>query len=413
MNILSLYQLNSIVHDTIKSCMNDSYWVQAEVAEARERGGHCYIDLIERQDGSNTPIAHSSARCWRSSWAFIKQNFIHVTGQPLSPGMKILMEVSPEFHPAYGFSWIITDIDPSFTVGDMARKRQEILKQLTDEGVINLNKEQSLSPFANSIAVISSETAAGYGDFCNQLHDNAYGYTFSTKLFPAIMQGEMVETSVIDALGHIFRNIDKYDCVVIIRGGGASADMSGFDSLSLAEHVANFPLPVITGIGHERDECVLDIISHTRVKTPTAAASFLIDNIHRTNLHIDALASSLQTIVKGRLEREKLSLLSISATIPRLVSTIVSRQRISMENLENRLSNGVRSLFTNHNYRLSLIAQKLASANPELQLSRGYTITTSGGRVIRNLSDISKGDIIETRTSEGVIKSIVSDIEKN
>ena len=234
-------------------------------------------ELIEKDEQTATPIAKASAKCWASKWAVVRPYFERTTGQRLVAGMKVLLKVYPQFHEAFGFSWIVTDIDPTYTLGDMARQRQEIIRQLKAEGVFDLQKELTLPLFCQRIAVISSETAAGYGDFCHQLDNNPYGFQFETHLFPAIMQGESTESSIINALTRIYDQ--PFDCVVIIRGGGATSDLSGFDTLALAEHVANFPIPIITGIGHERDECILDMVSHTRVKTPTAAAALLIEHL--------------------------------------------------------------------------------------------------------------------------------------
>jgi exodeoxyribonuclease VII large subunit len=269
---LSLFELNSIVSEIISMSLPDSYWVEAELSEAREAyGGHCYMELIEKDERSNTPIAKAHASCWRNRWMLIKPHFERVTGQRIHAGMKVLLKVHAQFHENYGFSWIVDDIDPNYTLGDMARKRQEIIQTLKEDGVFELQKELRLPMFCQRIAVISSASAAGYGDFCNQLADNGYGLQFVTSLFPATMQGEGVEQSVIAALNQINAEWEQWDCVVIIRGGGATSDLSGFDTLALAENVANFPLPIITGIGHERDESVLDMISFRRVKTPTAA----------------------------------------------------------------------------------------------------------------------------------------------
>ena len=277
---LSLFELNSIVREVISMSLPDSYWVEAELSEAREGyGGHCYLELIEKEERSNTPIAKAHASCWRNRWMFIKPNFERITGQRIHAGMKVLLKVHAQFHENYGFSWIVDDIDPNYTMGDMARKRLEIINTLKAEGVFELQKELALPMFCQRIAVISSATAAGYGDFCNQLADNDYGLQFQTRLFPATMQGEGVEQSVIAALDSINAEWEQFDCVVIIRGGGATSDLSGFDTLALAENVANFPLPIITGIGHERDESVLDMISFQRVKTPTAAAAFLVNHL--------------------------------------------------------------------------------------------------------------------------------------
>ena len=271
----SLLELNQMVRETIECEMPDEYWVEAELSECRELRGHCYMELIQKDERTATPVAKSPAKCWANKWAVIRPYFERTTGQQLHAGMKVLLKVYAQFHEAYGFSWIVTDINPEYTLGDMARKRQEIIRQLKAEGVFDLQKELTLPPFCQHIAVISSQTAAGYGDFCNQLSDNPYGFQFQTQLFPAIMQGEGVEQSIIDALEKIYSLTSsfspltsKFDCVVIIRGGGSTGDLSGFDTLALAENVANFPLPIITGIGHERDESILDMISHTRVKTP-------------------------------------------------------------------------------------------------------------------------------------------------
>ena len=323
----SLFELNRLVRETIECEMPDEYWVEAELSECRETRGHCYMELIEKDEKTATPIAKASAKCWASKWMLVRPYFERTTGQRLVAGMKVLLKVYPQFHEAFGFSWIVTDIDPTYTLGDMARKRQEIIRQLKEEGVFDLQKELSLPLFCQRIAVISSETAAGYGDFCNQLSDNPYGFQFQTWLFPATMQGEGVEQSIISALEKIYSISSlhsplstKFDCVVIIRGGGATSDMSGFDTLALAENVANFPLPIITGIGHERDESILDMVSHMRVKTPTAAAALLIDHLKQV---LDTINNSQNTITRS--VQQKLSvlnaqLLAVSEAIPRLFS---------------------------------------------------------------------------------------------
>ena len=270
---MTLLELNSILGEVIETSMPGEYWVEAEIAELRELGGHCYIELIEKDEKSNTPIAKASAKCWRSHWGLVKSAFMQATNKPLAKGMKVLVKVYAQFHANYGFSWIITNIDPTYSLGSMALKRQQIIAQLKEEGVFDANKELTIPLFVQRIAVISSANAAGYGDFCNHLNDNQFGYQFHTTLFPAIMQGEGVENSIVQALNAVFSRMDDFDCVVITRGGGATSDLSGFDALNLARNVANFPLPVITAIGHDRDESVLDMISNVRVKTPTAAAS--------------------------------------------------------------------------------------------------------------------------------------------
>ena len=248
----TLFELNRLVRQSIELSMRGEFWVEAELSEARENNGHCYMSLVQKDEVGNTPLAKASAKCWHSSWLPLRQKFEKITGMRVCPGMKVLLKVYPQFHEAFGFSWIVVDIDPTYTLGDMARRRMEIIKRLEEEGVLELNKQLPLPMFMQRIAVVSSPTAAGYGDFRDQLQANPYGYQFSITLFPATMQGEDVEQSIVGVLNEIYQREADFDCVVIIRGGGASSDLSGFDSLALAENVANFPLPVIAGIGHER-----------------------------------------------------------------------------------------------------------------------------------------------------------------
>ena len=302
---LTLYDLNSLVADVIDTALTRAYWVEAELSEVRENRGHCYMELIEKDDTGNVPIARASAKCWRNVWSAISPYFVRITGQQIHAGMKVMLQVHAQFHPQYGFSWIVDDINPEFTMGDMLRKRRDIVRRLQAEGVFDLQKGLRLSLFAQRIAVISSETAAGYGDFCSQLETNEYGFRFRVEIFPAVMQGEQVEQSIIAALDSINERESEFDAVVIIRGGGATADLSGFDTLELAENVANFPLPVITGIGHERDESVLDMVSFLRVKTPTAAAAFLIDQLSVTLGRIERAQTAIADGVRRKMEAEK------------------------------------------------------------------------------------------------------------
>ena len=424
---LTLYELNSLVREVIECEMPNEYWVEAELSECRESRGHCYMELIQKDEKNATPIAKASAKCWASKWMIVRPYFERTTGQQLHIGMKVLLKVYPQFHEAYGFSWIVTDIDPTYTLGDMARKRQEIIRQLKEEGVFDLQKELQLPLFCQHIAVISSETAAGYGDFCNQLADNPYGFQFSSQLFPAIMQGEGVEQSIIAALERIY-NMD-FDCVVIIRGGGATSDMSGFDTLALAENVANFPLPIITGIGHDRDESILDMVSHTRVKTPTAAAALLIDHLKAV---LDTLNDAQDRLIYST--RQKLSMLdsqlsTLSEAIPRLFSIVRTRQEARLDtyyqrilshiqqrvvtsqsdirNYEQQLMTAIDRRLTSENHRLQLMEEKAKSLDPTLLLRRGYSITLKDGKAVRDVQALQKGDEIETRLANGLIHSTV------
>ena len=378
-----MLELNRMVRESIECEMPEEYWVEAELSECRETRGHCYMELIQKDELSATPVAKAQAKCWANKWLTIRPYFERITGQQLHAGMKVLLQVYPQFHEAYGFSWIVNDIDPTYTIGDMARKRQEIIKKLKDEGVFDLQKELRLPMFCQRIAVISSQTAAGYGDFCNQLADNPYGFKFETQLFPATMQGEGVEQSIISALERIYDT--DYDCVVIIRGGGATSDMSGFDTLALAENVANFPIPIITGIGHERDESILDMVSHTRVKTPTAAAAFLIEHLKEV---LDVIDNSQDRIT-------------------RFFSLVKTRQESKLDMLEQRMRTSIDRRLTSESHKLELISEKLKALDPTLLLARGYSITMHNGHAVKDASFLAPGTEIETRLAKGTIHSII------
>ena len=404
---LTLRQLNLMVRDAIEMQMPDEYWVEAELAECRERGGHCYLELIEKEDATNTPVAKASAKCWRQTWQMIQPYFERTTGQALRTGMKVLLKVYAQFHETYGFSWIVTDIDPTYTLGDMARKRQEIIRQLKEEGVFDLQRELCIPLFAKRIAVISAAEAAGYGDFCRQLEDNEYGFKFEITLFPAIMQGEQVESSVVEALNAIYHSIRDFDVVVIIRGGGATSDLSGFDTLALAENVAQFPIPVITGIGHDRDESILDMVANTRVKTPTAAAALLIDNLRQVLERINNAQQRITLAIHQRIANHKSRLTSLQTLIPALVERTLSNAKHRIELMQNRLPAVTERIITNQKHKLSQIELMLQSYDPQLLLKRGYSITLMNGRAIRDPKELKVGDEIETRVEKGTIRSVV------
>ena len=407
-----MFELNRMVRESIELSMPDEYWVEAELSECRESRGHCYMELIQKDELSATPIAKASAKCWANKWLTIRPYFERTTGQQLHAGMKVLLKVYPQFHEAYGFSWIVSDIDPTYTLGDMARKRQEIIQKLKAEGVFDLQKELQLPMFCQRIAVISSQTAAGYGDFCNQLADNPYGFQFQTQLFPAIMQGEGVEQSIICALENIydsqFSNLNsKFDAVVIIRGGGATSDMSGFDTLALAENVANFPIPIITGIGHDRDESILDMVSHTRVKTPTAAAAFLISHLKEVLDVIDNSQDLITRYAQQKLSTLNSQLSTLSESIPRLFSLVKTRQEAKIESLWIKIPMLLERKLTGDTHRLQLIEERLKALDPTLLLARGYSITMHNGRAVRDASQLPPGTEIETRLARGTVHSIV------
>lgn len=424
---MTLLELNGLVRSVIETTLRGDYWVEAELSEARESRGHCYMELVQKAADGATPVARASAKCWRDKWSALRPLFEKSTGQTLHPGMKVMLRVYAQFHEAYGFSWIVTDIDPTYTLGDMARKRLEIIRRLKEEGVMELNKELPMPLFAQRIAVISSATAAGYGDFRNQLADNEYGYRFATRLFEAAMQGEQVERSVIAALNRIYAEAGDFDCVVIIRGGGATSDMSGFDSLALAENVANFPLPVITGIGHDRDESILDMVSHTRVKTPTAAAAFLVSHLHAIDEHIDDCRHRIALQVSAALRSERQHVALMAERIPTLFNVVKTRNTTTLDIIATRLLAAATRRMGDCRHRTDLLQQAIAPAakramaaerhrvemaeqrakalDPALLLRRGYSITLREGRAVRDAALLKVGDEIETRLEKGIIKS--------
>ena len=429
---LSLLELNSLVRELIEMEMPNEYWVEAELSECRESRGHCYMELIQRDERSATPVARASAKCWASKWMLVRAHFERTTGQQLRAGMKVLLSVYAQFHEAYGFSWIVTDIDPNYTLGDQARRRQEIIRQLKDEGVFDLQRELHLPMFCLNIAVISSQTAAGYGDFAAQLADAPFA--FRTQLFAATMQGEGVEQSIIAALERIYNaqctmHNAQFDCVVIIRGGGATSDMSGFDTLALAENVANFPIPIITGIGHDRDESILDMVSHQRVKTPTAAAAFLIDHAQTV---LDSLNDAQNRISRHALQRLltlNAQLTALNTQIANVFSVVKTRQDARLNQMYSRIAHRAQQrLVTRQSsltalsdripmlldrrlqaekHRLELLTEKVKTLDPALLLKRGYSITMKDGHAVRDPKDLRPGDQIETRLEKGTFKSTV------
>ena len=429
MKTVTLFELNNLVREVISSTLSEEYWVEAELSEVHEVRGHCYMELIQKELFSNTPVAKASAKCWKNKWSLLREKFAKVTREGLKPGMKVLLKVYADFHEAYGFAWIVTDINPEFTMGDMARKRQEIIDTLKREGIFELQKELVLPLFAQRIAVISSENAAGYGDFCHQLADNPQQLKFYTRLFPAVMQGEGVEESVIGALNSINEDIEKFDAVVIIRGGGATSDLSGFDTLRLAENVANFPIPIITGIGHDRDESIVDMVAHTKVKTPTAAAALLIDHLNHVLERLLDAQAELIAAVRHRSELEQARLVRMSEKIPMLFSLVKTRQeqridrhlanitaalndKLSREHhrlslIESQFGPTLLQQLTRENYRLQLLQQRLEALNPQRLLQRGYSITLCKGKVVRDARQLKAGDEIETKLANGKITSII------
>lgn len=405
MDNISLFELNRKIAEVVTATFDDLYWIVAEVSEIRvAANGHCYLELIEKAARNTTIVARARATVWSNRWTILRQFFEEATNQRLSAGMKILVCVQVQMHEAYGYSLNIVDIDPSFTLGEMAMRRQEIIKQLTTEGLIDMNKEVEMPIAPQRIAIISASNAAGYGDFCHQLVNNDYGVVFYTHLFSASMQGSNTEGSIITALNKIYDNIDNFDVVVIIRGGGGVADLSSFDSYELAVNIANFPLPVIVGIGHERDKTVLDVVANKSVKTPTAAAAYLIDILADQLLHIDELKKHIIDTLQRLLDLNKTKINNCLSTIRG--SQIKLRDQLNyLEIIKERVKLFSAMKIENETKRQKLLENSIQLCRPENILNRGFSITRINGKTIKNISDIPQDTIIETQTSSGIIKS--------
>lgn len=428
--VLSLYELNGLVRRSIQACLPDEYWVQAELSDVRSNySGHCYLELVQKDPKSNSLVAKARGMIWSNVFFRLKSYFEEETGQAFVSGIKVLVKVTVGFHELYGFSLTIIDIDPTYTLGDMARRRKEILNRLDAEGILTLNKELDFPELPQRIAVISSATAAGYGDFCNQLENNIYGFQFFTRLFPAVMQGDKVESSIIAALDAINAEIDNWDVVVIIRGGGATSDLSGFDTYDLAANCAQFPLPIITGIGHERDDTVLDMISHTRVKTPTAAAEFLIARFAEVAGKLEKCISFLHERVPLLLRRQVDLLDKWVARIPARVQMRLQDEHFVQERFVTRLDKALHTRLLNEQHRLDLesrlqrvwsmyvvkeqhrlemLAQQVKSASPDVLLKKGYSITLKNGKAVTDISVLEEGDELVTRVANGTFRSKVT-----
>ena len=432
----------------------ENVWIVAEIGEIKfNRNGHAYLELIEKDTASDKIIAKASANIWSYTLRMLRPYFETTTGRELSSGLKVLVAVSVEFHELYGFSLNIKDIDPAYTLGDIELQRLRIIQQLTEEGVISMNKELDLPVVIQKIAVITSPTAAGYQDFMNQLQKNPYGYHFYCKLFPAVMQGDQTESSIITALDYIFDFEDIFDAVVIIRGGGSRSDLMWFDNYKLAYHITQFPLPVISGIGHEKDVSVVDLVSHTSLKTPTAAAEFLITQMAGFELRIDeltenmtdfcsyffdseyervdSLANIMVPLVQKRLHQEsnridlagqKVSLLTkslierqyrqfetLQMDLKRLAKSFIKWKSRELEQYSEKIVRNLAHIYKKENQLVTYLENSVQHFNPENILKKGYSITKHNGKIISTTDDVGVEDELETILFKGKTSSIIKE----
>ena len=408
MTSITLSELTEQIQHTIKHSFDLPVWIRAEISELRENpGGHCYLELIEKDSESDTLLAKSKATIWASTYRMLKPYFETSTGQTLRSGLKVLVSVSVEFHRVYGFSLNLRDIDPTFTIGEMAARRLQIIKQLEADGVVEMNKQLVMPVLVQRLAVISSSTAAGYGDFCDQLKNDSSHFAFYIHLFPAIMQGDQAEGSIIAALEKIYDQIDLFDVVVIIRGGGATTDLACFDSYDLALNCAQFPLPVIAGIGHQRDYTILDMVAHTSLKTPTAVAEFMIANLQEAENAAMDLVSDIRSIIKNRIEHELRKADQAKMRIKQTLRSWVVQRTHVLERQKSRLQSTVRMQLLKQNNKLALLEKNIEKHSPVFLLKYGYTITTLNGKRITSAGQVKTGDKIRTFVHDGEFGSKV------
>lgn len=431
----SLLELNNRIKNALLEAFPETCWIRAEMSDVRTNAasGHCYLEFIEKNPVTGQLVARARGSIWAKTFRLLKPYFEMETGQQFASGLKVLVKVAVEFHELYGYSLTVLDIDPAYTLGDMVRRRMEIIRQLQEEGVFTLNKELPFPTLPKRVAVITSPTAAGYEDFLNQLANNTAGYPFYTKLFPALMQGERTEESVIAALERIYQHLDCFDVVVIIRGGGATSDLNSFDSYLLAANCAQFPLPIITGIGHERDDTILDLVAHTRMKTPTAVAEFLIARMDKAAGELDSLqqsvsllateilsaqknqlhtlANRLPALALNRIERNRSLLQRLGGQLPLMVSSLLKQRRATVDTWQLHLKNRTETWLAEQNRFIQLTEQFVKMASPEYLLKRGYSLTLKEGKIVKQATDLQSGDEIVTRFSDGEIRASVTQVQ--
>ncbi len=427
---ISLLDLNRRIAGHLRAGDLQNVWVLAELSDVSVRSGHCYMELLQKDDNGVT-VAKARATIWASAFSGIRAEFYATTGQDFASGMKLMVRISVNMHPLYGMSMNITAVNPDYTAGDLLRRRREMLQRLQSEGIADINRSLCFPEPTLRIAVVSSQTAAGYGDFMNQLAGNPLRLKFKVTLFPATLQGDSTPPTVINALRKIEASQQYFDCVVIIRGGGSTSDLMSFENYDLAAAVASFPLPVIVGIGHERDITILDYVACKRVKTPTAAAEWLIELGSKSLARLDSLGRDIALEASRRLNTAESKLARMAGALPSLASTTLAHavtrierlsatlQGVSTRQIAPRIQSLARmgerlALLTRHTIdtrrqKLDALQSLLNALSPEATLRRGYSITRHGGRAITSASLVKPGDVITTTLADG---TIISTVEK-
>jgi len=406
MTSITLSELTNQIQQVIRSNFDTPQWIRAEISELRENpGGHCYLELVEKDDASDALLAKTKATIWASTYRMLKPYFESSTGQSLRAGLNVLVSVTVEFHGVYGFSLNIRDIDPTFTIGEMAARRLKIIRQLEEDGIVDMNKEIPFPVLPQRLAIISSSTAAGYGDFCDQLKNDSSHFAFYPKLFSAVMQGDQAEASIVSALEKIYEHIELFDVVVIIRGGGAITDLACFDSYELALNCAQFPLPIVSGIGHQRDISILDMVANSSVKTPTAAAELLISVLQNAESRMSSVVADIQHLVKNKIDIENRLINQAQMRIKQTLRSWVLQKVHLLDRQRNRLQSSIRMQLLKQNNKLSLLEKNIETHSPQFLLKHGYTITTLNGKRITSAKQIKSGDQIRTYVGDGDFES--------
>jgi exodeoxyribonuclease VII large subunit len=407
MTSLSLSELLKYVQEVLTQNYERSFWIRAEIGELHENGAHCYMELIEKDEDSDALLAKIRATCWASTYRMLKPYFENATGETLRAGLSVLVSVSVDFHALYGISLNVKDIDPVFTIGDLAARRLQIIRRLEEEGIADMNKELPFSQLPQRLAVISSATAAGYGDFCHQLEGNERGFKFYPVLFPAVVQGEAAVPSIIAALDKIFENQELFDAVVIIRGGGAATDLACFDSYDLALNCAQFPLPILTGIGHQRDVSIVDMVANRSLKTPTAVAEFLIGTLQDTENQLFETTENIVDAVRNLISGQEYFLENIKWKITQRLKSSVERENFELKRLKMSIENATHNAVNFQENRLTLLENKINALSPLNLLKRGYSITLTDNQRLTSSKDVKAGQKIKTILYDGSFESEV------
>lgn len=405
---ISLLELNRRVGAVLSSAQGiNNVWVTGETSDLRCSGPHCYLELIEKNPDTGAPVARARATIWGTRYTYLNNLFRSATGSPLASGIKVMVQASVSYHPVYGMSLNITDVNPEYTLGDLLRRRREMIARLTAEGIIDMNRQLPWPSVASRIAVISAAGAAGYGDFINQLYTNRHCLRFTTRLFPATLQGENTAPSIIAALQDVIDSGEDFDCVVIIRGGGATGDLASFDNYELAANIAMFPLPVIIGIGHERDITLLDYVANMRVKTPTAAAEWLISRGAEALERVYGLGNMILDAATARLGAAHRRLANIAGQLPALTGGIIARNAMMVgERAERQMLQDITMQLKRRADRLTALRQLLDTISPEATLRRGFSITRIDGRAVTSAEEVPAGSVLTTSLASGEIISV-------